>query len=446
MKKQLKFIALVLIICFLCLCFVGCGDKGSPVSKADAGSTEMSKETKARINELTQQIDANIEVKTYKNTIVLYEELIELEPDNIDWHVGLADAYRMIGQSSRYKNMCEDIIDLFPEDKSGYVMLIRYYADKGYDKRVISTFNEAPSSIQANKEFLDVYEESEWAYRLRGSRQDFIGLYGNGLYVYMRDGLFGYKKSDLYSSISAQFEIARPFIEKHAAVYKDKEWYFIDTAGYKVLATKEKIEDLYSFSEGYAVAKMNGKYGYIDSDFNKYHFDYEDATSFYSGVAAVKQDGKWALIDKDFQLITSFMYDDVIRDEANVCSREGVIFLHINGAYHMINATGQEITTSTFSDANLFYSEYAAVKRDGKWGFVNTKGKIVIGFKYEDASSFASDVAAVKKNGKWGCITKDEKIAIPFEYEDALITFDNGVVVVKIKNYYKFAQFVKHTV
>ena len=67
------------------------------------------------------------------------------------------------------------------------------------------------------------------------------------------NGVYGYKSKDISGEIEPKFTVARPFIEDYAAVNKDDEWYFIDGAGDRVLATKENLEDLYSLSEGYAV-------------------------------------------------------------------------------------------------------------------------------------------------------------------------------------------------
>lgn len=443
MKIAFKALCIVLTLCLICICFAACSE-----SSSERGDSKKDAElkTKTRVNELVQQIEENNALQTYKNTLVLYDELIKLEPDNIDWYVGRAQAYAFLGKSSRYKQLSEDIITRFPEDATGYIMLIKYYATKGRDKKVITTYNEAPDNIQNDQEFLSIYQQSEWTYRLRGSRCESLGAFYNDRAVFSRKELYGYKKSSLYSSLAAKFTEARPFIEDYAAVLKDDEWYFIDKDGYRVLATYEKFEDLYSLSEGYAVAKTNGKYGYIDSTFKKYLFEYDDATSFYRGVAAVKKDNKWALIDKNFKLITDFIYDDVVRDEANVCSREGVIFLRINGAYHMVGVDGKNITYKTFSNANVFYSQYASVESNGKWGFIDTKGNVVIDFAYENASSFASDMAAVKQNGKWGCVTLDGTVVLPFEYDDVFVASNDGVVAVKIKNRYKFAQFIKFTV
>ena len=203
------------------------------------------------------------------------------------------------------------------------------------------------------------------------------------------------------------------------------------------------FEEAYEFSCGLSLVKISGKYGYIDSTFKHYSFEYEDATSFYNGVAAVKKDGKWGLINREFKAITSFEYDDVVRDDANICSRKGVIFMLKGQSYHMIDMDGKKITNDTFAGAQLFYSDYAAVKKGDKWGFIDRDGKTVIDFKFDEASSFASGIAAVKQGEQWGCIDKNGKVLLDSDYGHAMITSDNGVVVLKVGELYRFVQFIK---
>lgn len=395
------------------------------------------------VEELVQQINANIEVKTYKNTLPMYEELIKLEPDNIDWYIGLADAYLEVDQYGNYKKQCELMATLFPENKIGHLRLIKYYAEVGKDNYVIQTYNNAPDSVKSDDEFQAVYQESEWKYRFVSKGYSSIGTCTGDTYVIEYNGVYGYKSKDISGEITPKFDVARPFIEDYAAVNKDGEWYFIDGSGDRVLATKKRLDDLYSISEGFAVAKIDGNYGYIDPTFNQYSFEYEDATSFYNGVAAVKKDGKWGLINRRFESIAPFEYDDVVRDDANICSRKGVIFLKKNQSYYMIGMDGKKIINDKFDGAHLFYSDYAAVKKGDKWGFIDRDGKTVIDFKFDDASSYASGIAAVKQGDQWGCIDKSGKVLLDSDYGHAMITSDNGVVVLKIGELYRFVQFLK---
>ena len=46
-----------------------------------------------------------------------------------------------------------------------------------------------------------------------------------------------------------------------------------------------------------------------------------------------------------------------------------------------------------YEDANAFAYEYAAVKKDGKWGYIDKDGNVVVDFKYDWAGDFSEGVA-----------------------------------------------------
>ena len=60
-----------------------------------------------------------------------------------------------------------------------------------------------------------------------------------------------------------------------------------------------KYDDAYNFSEGLALVKLNGKYGYIDKQGNEViPLKYDYANNFLEGLALVRLNGKYGYIDK----------------------------------------------------------------------------------------------------------------------------------------------------
>ncbi|HDI6354056.1 TPA: WG repeat-containing protein, partial [Escherichia coli] len=67
----------------------------------------------------------------------------------------------------------------------------------------------------------------------------------------------------------------------------------------KELAIAYQFDHATSFSEGLAVVKKGGKFGYINAEGSLViDCQYEYATPFKNGVATVKQNGKLIQIDK----------------------------------------------------------------------------------------------------------------------------------------------------
>ncbi|MBW6481075.1 MAG: WG repeat-containing protein, partial [Bacteroidales bacterium] len=73
--------------------------------------------------------------------------------------------------------------------------------------------------------------------------------------------------------------------------------------------TEEHFEKAIAFSEGYAAIKYNGKWGFINSEFNHFlDIKYDNAQSFSDGLAPVKEN-KWGYINKEGEYVISCKYD-----------------------------------------------------------------------------------------------------------------------------------------
>ena len=93
--------------------------------------------------------------------------------------------------------------------------------------------------------------------------------------------------------------------------YKTEEKYGLaDTTG--TILIKPIYENLTYFSKnGLAVAKRNGKYGYINNKGDIIiDFKYEDARGFKYDLAPVKINGKWGFIDEsgNFKIKPKYEY------------------------------------------------------------------------------------------------------------------------------------------
>lgn len=59
----------------------------------------------------------------------------------------------------------------------------------------------------------------------------------------------------------------------------------------------------------------NGKYSYLDEDFEKLFGDYDNATAINGDIGAVKTGSAWKIINKDGKQVGSTEYEDIIIDE-----------------------------------------------------------------------------------------------------------------------------------
>lgn len=252
---------------------------------------------------------------------------------------------------------------------------------------------------------------------------------------------FSYEEIGMYNSTSDL-----------VPVKSDGTWLYCSTDGVKnSLAVGYDVYG--NFGNGYAPVCVNGKYGYIDEDGNCYDsvnkkwisfdeveenggpaFEYDYAGAFTYSVAAVQKDGKWALISADgMELITDFVFDDVILNAYGYCANGKVVIAKQSGSYHLYAiATGSQIGDASFEDAKPFEStEAAAICQNGLWGFADTAGQIVVESQYEDAISFNVGYAPVKKDGLWGYIDSTGALEAEPQFEWISAFSTKGVAFVR---------------
>ncbi len=205
---------------------------------------------------------------------------------------------------------------------------------------------------------------------------------------------------------------------------RDGTYGFVDSDNHELLIPFA-YDWAFDFSEGLALVKKNGKWGYIDKTGKvAIPFTYNGASNFREGLALVGKNGKWGYIDKTGKVAIPFIYDDAgffSKGMATVCK---------NKKWGYIDKTGKVAIPFIYNGADDFSEGLARVKKDEKWGYIDKMGKVAIPSIYDWAEDFSESLATVKKNGKWGFIDKMGKTVIPTIYDSAW-PFSKGLARVK---------------
>ena len=176
---------------------------------------------------------------------------------------------------------------------------------------------------------------------------------------------------------------------KPRSQYEDVRYGMTDFAGNWIFPFE--FEDLHLPSEGYYLAKQNGKYGYISAEEGKESLEliYEDAQDFAQGLACVKYDGLWGYIDYngDWQIEPQYL-------EAQSFS-EDVAAVKTASGWGVINKDNEKIIPCIYEEIAPCQEERIAVKLKGKWGYFDKTGEKVIDFKYVEARNFSEQLAIV---------------------------------------------------
>jgi hypothetical protein len=221
------------------------------------------------------------------------------------------------------------------------------------------------------------------------------------------------------------------FSEGLAMVKLNGKWGFIDKTGKEIIPLK--YDGAHSFSEGLVVVELNEKYGFIDTTGKEViPLKYDDAWSFSEGLANVKLNGKWGIIDKTGKEVIPPKYDDAWSFS------EGLAMVKLNAKYGFIDKTGKEVIPLKYDRAGYFSEGLVWIELNEKYGFIDTTGKEVIPPKYDGAYSygaypFREGLARVKLNEKYGFIDTTGKEVIPLKYDDAY-PFREGLAMVKLND------------
>lgn len=357
----------------------------------------------------------------YIDAVYNYQQALKLDTSNYDLMLKIFDSYVQLADDDGIEKTYEQAQALDPSRPDIYVRYINQLIDtNAYDDavEVVTTAREKSSG----KEIDELYEKIYRLYKETFLDYDYAYLYCKG-YMKVTNGENGDRvgliKTNGSGVLRAKYHDVGLYSEEKEVIPvcdENDTWYYVNSSGQKKLVPDHEYSYLGSFTADYAPALYNGKYGYVNEDFEEKNFEYDFAGSFEDGIAAVRKHDKWGIINDKLEMVTDFEFDDIIINDFGICSEGGYFFASKGGKYALYNSKGKQVGSESFENAKMFVcDEPAAVKQNGKWGFVDTDGKIVIKPQYEDANSFCLDFAPIQQGEFWGYIDGSGKIITDIE-------------------------------
>lgn len=195
----------------------------------------------------------------------------------------------------------------------------------------------------------------------------------------------------------------------------------------KLFTIEPEMGGVGQFSQGLAVALVNGKYGYINKA-GKLAIapQYEEAGSFSEDLAAVQVGGKWGYIDTKGNLVIQPQFRS-----ADSFS-EGLAKVYTEAGFAFIDKSGKLVISNSFESSYGFSEGVAVVWINQQWSYIDKSGKLLIPLQPHSLSSFSEGLAAIEVKGKYGFIDKTGKIVIEPQFEEVR-AFSEGLAAVKVR-------------
>lgn len=366
----------------------------------------------------------------YVDAITAYESAMSQCPSiEISYEAGMVilDSGDIYSARSWYKSM----LTQYPTEPKTYLYGIKVYNTEQQYSTAFDVYDKYQSRGLFDPEVEQLVDEFRYAYKL-GNRFDDAAPYSNvvALAAVKYQGAWGYANLSGEKKIGYLYEKAGVFSEFAPVVDMEGNAYYIDNSGNIKITEDFILEKDPEFGcvrefgpyQGNAIWAYNGSIwnAYDIYTFEKLCGGFVDALPYSNEIAAVSNGEKWALISQSGELITDYIYDEVLSDgKQNIC-RTNAVLVRIDDSYFLVDRSGNRICGDSYSDASAFYdNSLAAVKMNDKWCFVDETGAVVLKTEYDCATSFSAGFAAVQKNGKWGYIGMDGAECIDCCFEDA---------------------------
>lgn len=379
-----------------------------------------------------------------EDAIASYQAALQIQP-SLDGYLAIGTIY--MDEQNYYEAETwyrDELAVNYPDDSRTYAFGIQAMMAQGNAREAFSIYDTAQERNLVDDSLRELMQPIWYSFDLVGDYTAVTGFSNTaGLAAVRYADNWGYVDTEGGRVVDYLYSQAGTFGEVAPVVDETGEAYFIDTAGNKKITASYFLEKDPEFGQiqqflpvqSGLVAAYNGQiWNYYDaSTYEKRFGGYAQATQITNGVGGVSQDGKkWALISQDGQLLTDFVYDEVVTDDKGVPCRTQALIVRQDGGYRLVDRAGQPVGSTVYEDACAFYdNNLAAVKKDGRWIFVSETGEETDLGDFEQVKSFAAGAAPAKQNGKWGYIDQEGTWIIEPQFEDAGTFNSSGVAFVQ---------------
>jgi hypothetical protein len=231
----------------------------------------------------------------------------------------------------------------------------------------------------------------------------------------------------LYDVIWPSFSGHPPYVAKF-----DNKWIFIDH-NYKTVTTP--FESINPFCDGVAAARMNGKWGLIDTVGNliaPFEYDAILPTST-PNYLTYRKDDKWGCMDKKGKIIFPAKFCGNLTFDSS-----GIAITKSIDGYYLIDTSGNTIKKLDCENAKTYVCPKGLIEmcKNKKWGVSDVSGKEIIPYSYQELTVYHNqNLVVAKRRDLYGALNKKGEVIVPFKYDQIDYVSENTIRVKKMGLY-----------
>lgn len=386
-----------------------------------------------RQRELINQAAAYTADEVYILAVPPLEEAAAYQDDyTLEAETALKEVYLCLAGKDDFKRRYENLLDKQMARKNVAPEVFReaaqYYLEQNKLLDALAVLKTGIAKT-GDEELTRLYEDNRYEFSLGRDFYDEAAAICGGASQVAKDGRWGLASSSGLLVIPCEYDQISTFDGDRAIVRKGDVISAVDQDNNRVALLHTEIENFGNYIENRLGLKTTEGWVLSGGNFGTGETIFEDLGAFSDGYAPAKINGKWGLIASNgSDWLLEPEYEDIVRDELGRCYAQKALFIRRNGGVYLL-VEGQEIC-GPYEAAQPFNDGWAAVKRNGKWGFIDTEGTVKIDFQFDDALSFGQHLAAVEKDNLWGYVSLLGELAIEPQFLEAK-SFSNGCAPVR---------------
>ena len=391
-------------------------------------------------SELIAEAEALIADKIYIRAETVLDEAVACsDVRRLDAEQLLKVVYRAliedVGYGTKLDNLYAAQLKRTDLPVSLYFEIADYYFEDGDRKQGIQALRLG-SERTGDQTLVDRYEKERYSFEISGELYDDVTEVYNGYIQVQRLDLWGLADHMGNIVVPCDYEKISTFSADQAVVKSGNETFTIDAGNHRLYLLKSAVKDFGNYGNGLIAFQTDAGWVRGNGEFTMGSMAFEEIGMYNGGYAAAKLNGKWGVIDTNAEWVITPDYDEIIMDGIGRCWEQNAVFAR-SGSEVILFIEWQPQQT-TYEDAWPFYEEgWAAVKKDGKWGFIDAQGQLMIPYQYQDARSFGGHLAPVLTGELWGYISRNNQLVIDDQYYDVR-GFVNGVAAAKNMDGWQF--------